>query len=274
MTAHGAYGLRIDGLSASHGLLGPALPHWPAVRVVTELGRLDAGARSWFDDEGAGAVLPGERSIVMSRADARAVVTAPHPLPVDELVHPGLSPVAACFGAWAGYEAFHGAAFAVGGRAWGLFADKEGGKSSTVGWLHRRGCGVLTDDLVMVAGQRLLSGPRCVDLRDEAAAVLGGRPLGGERRGKWRIDLPAVEPDYPLGGWVVLRWGDDVQLRPLPTGDRLAALARCRVWDRLPPQPSVWLDLAALPAWELSRPRSWSSLEGSVSVLCDTLRSI
>ena len=269
--APGAYGLRVDGLPWSNGLLGVARAHWPVVRISTELGRPETRGTAWFDDEGACAMLPGARSITMSRAHGRAVFTAPCPPPVDDLVHPGLSPVAACFGAWAGYEALHGAAVVIGDRAWALLADREGGKSSTVGWFHARGYPVVADDMVMVADQRVYTGPRCVDLRAEAAAVLGGRPLRGARRGKWRLALPPAEPDYPLGGWVALGWGDDLQLRPLPASVRLAALARHRVWGRLPPQPSLWLDIAARPAWELCRPPSWSSLEASVSLLLDTL---
>lgn len=127
--------------------------------------------------------------------------------------------------------------------------------------MHGQGYGIVADDMVMVSGQRVFSGPRCIHLRDEAAAALGGRPLGGDRRGKWRVDLPPAEPDYQLGGWVVLRWADEVRIRRLPLTARLAALGSHRVWGRLRPDPSRWLDIGARPAWELSRPRRWSSLE-------------
>ena len=268
----GTYGLRFDGLPATNGLLGATRPHWPSVRVDTEVGLPSPTATSWIDDGGAATVLPGTRSIRMWRAEGRALVTAPRRPPDDQLVHPGLSPIAACFGAWAGYEALHGAAFVVDGRAWGLIAEKEGGKSPTVGWLHGQGYTVVADDMVMVSGPRVFSGPRCIDLREEAAAALGGRPLGGERQGKWRVDLPQAEPDYRLGGWVVLRWADDVLLRRLPLAERLAALGGHRVWGRLRPDRSRWLDMAARPAWELSRPRTWSSLKPSMALLVDALQ--
>ena len=79
-------------------------------------------------------------------------------------------------------------------------------------------------------------------------------------RPRWRVSLGAVAAGRPLAGWVFLGWGDEVALRPVPPSERIPRIAAERGL-RLPPvRPDALLELASLPAYELTRPRDWSSL--------------
>ena len=57
-------------------------------------------------------------------------------VPDDELVHPLLAPAAMHFAAWLGHAAFHGGAFVQNGRAFGVLAERNHGKSTTLARLR------------------------------------------------------------------------------------------------------------------------------------------
>jgi hypothetical protein len=125
------------------------------------------------------------------------------------------------------------------------------------------------DDLLVVAGDDALAGPRCVDLREEPAKRLGaGEPMGvvGLRE-RWRLMLGPVPPQVPLHGWVTLAWGDKVSVEPVRGPARLMALLPLRSVRLVPPAPEALVRLASLPVLELRRPKVWESLPRAVDAL-------
>jgi hypothetical protein len=181
----------------------------------------------------------------------------------DELVHPLLAPAAMHFARWLGHAAFHGGAFVQQGRAFGVLAERNGGKSTTLARLAAGGIPVLVDDALVVDKGVALAGPRCIDLRPEAVSDdLLERVRGDERR---RLRLPPIEPSFPLGGVFVLRWDDEPSLQPLAPSQRLLALARhCR--PEVGGTPAL-LELSRLPVWRVQRPRDPARLDD----ICDRL---
>jgi hypothetical protein len=79
-------------------------------------------------------------------------------------------------------------------------------------------------------------------------------------RERWRLRLAPIGDRHILVGFVFLAWGDGVTVRPLRGTERLERLAPQRGLRLGPARPDAVLDLASLPAWEISRPRSWGSL--------------
>ncbi len=186
-------------------------------------------------------------------------------------MHPYLAPVAAVIARWMGRESVHAGAFAAGGPALAVVGTREAGKSSTLAELARAGAAVLCDDMLVLDGGDVLAGPRTVDLRPDAAGALGiGEPIGltGARE-RWRLPLGVVPGRTGLAGWVFLGWGEAGAPRALGAPERLARLAPQRAL-RLPPVgDDGLLSLAALPAWEVSRPRGLASLPETVGRLLD-----
>jgi hypothetical protein len=82
------------------------------------------------------------------------------------------------------------------------------------------------------------------------------------RRGaRDRLFLDGPPREAPLTGWIFLRWADEFAIRALETQERIARIAKRQGWHRRGvTDPSGLLDFAALPAWELSRPRDWAQL--------------
>ncbi len=257
----GAYGIRLRGIDAAADLLVEVPADAPVYDLATEIGHATAPGEE-VGERHARLRLQSGGEIAVDR-DARTVVfRVPHPVRPDELVHPYLAPAAAVIGRWAGRECMHAGAYAAGDKVWGVVGTREAGKSSTLAWLARDGVEVLADDMLILDGQTPLPGPRSVDLREDAAARLGiGQAIGMTgARPRWRVSLGAVAAGRPLAGWVFLGWGDEVALRPVPPSERIPRIAAERGL-RLPPvRPDALLELASLPAYELTRPRDWSSL--------------
>jgi hypothetical protein len=279
-----AYGLEFHGAvlgseSVPAGLLAPDAPGLPRVEILHE--REPVGER-----ERAGELEPiidhqrarfrladGVRVLSMSRAGARAVFHGP-PLAPDQLVHPYLGRVASVYSRWVGREAFHGGALIGEGGAWPVLGASQGGKSTLLAAFVARGGEVLADDLVVVEGNRVFAGPRCVDLRGPAAEGLpGGLPLTAVREGtRWRVSLGAVARCLPLAGWVFLSWGKRLELRRIGPADCLGRLAAWRARRQLFSDPAQMLALAGVPAFVLSRPRSWAALPATLDCLVNVLR--
>lgn len=270
----GAYGMALPGLEEVRELLVPALPDWPALEVVQEHGLATASEES-VGERHARLILRNGGEIEIDRAGPRALFRVPEPLSAAELLHPYLAPVASVVALWSGRESLHAAAVVVDGRAWGLLGARESGKSSTVAWLARAGFGVLCDDILVLDGGAAFAGPRAIDLRGDAAAQLeAGEELGmvGERE-RWRLRLDPVPSAVPLAGWVSLGWGDRVEIATVPPAERVARLAGQRGLRVPAPDPAVLVELAALPAFELRRPREWSSLPEAADRLLEALRA-
>jgi hypothetical protein len=279
--AHGAYGLRVAGLEGAEDLLQHVPDDWPLLTV------------RWIEEGSAaiGEEGPPEESTV-TFSDGRAVVDHGRAGTIDierdpavatfrirrvrdprALVHPYLGGAASIIGRWLGRETFHAGAFVCGSEAWAVLGARTAGKSSFLGWLHARGTPILADDIVVVAGGRAFAAPRSLDLREESARRLTlGDALGRVgARDRWRVKLEPVPLEVPLAGFVFLAWGDDVEVVPLEGRTRLTRLAAELTIPDRPADPSALLELAALPAVELRRPRDWDAFDSAGEVLLSAL---
>ncbi|MBC7678283.1 MAG: hypothetical protein H7233_04755, partial [Pseudorhodobacter sp.] len=205
----GSYGLRITGLPGASDLLGRVRADAPALHLSLLPGAGSNGAGEVGLDRASLLLRDGSRFDV-DRVSARAVLTTSQDLTQDDLVHPSLAPAAALVQQWHGREALHAGAFLVDGEAVLVLADKEGGKSSTLGHLAmEEGVAVLADDLAILDGDRVLAGPRCLDLRPLTAQTYADRWQGRLVRSgsRTRLELSGALPDAGLGAGVVLAWG-------------------------------------------------------------------
>lgn len=278
-THPGAFGLALSGslVPVSSAGLQAAPVDWPVVEVgwapappgpqsTEHAGH--AGYDEHIGDDRA-RLRVGAGSLDCDRVRRSAVFRTIRPLREEELLHPCLGMVATVFGRWLGHLVFHGGAVVVDGSAWVLIGDKEAGKSTTLAWLAACGMGVLADDLVVVAGRRVLAGPRCADLRPPTVDHLAGSVEPTAVRGglRGRILLPPVAPEVPLGGWVVLEPADTVSVVRVPAAERIGRLGLNLAARMAPRYPSALLDLAAFPMWSLRRPLRLASLPLSADLL-------
>jgi hypothetical protein len=271
--ALGAYGLRLVGINEAAALLARAAADWPTVEVFLEVRELDAHGEH-LDEDRARLRLRTGGWIELSRKPGRAHYIVPAPMSVDELVHPFLAPSAAVFTYWHRREGFHGGALALDGTAWGVIGDRLGGKSSLLASLAVTGIDVLCDDVLVVDRRgTAYPGPRTIDLREDAAIALGaGEEIGaaGTRR-RWRLRLPQIDGAFPLGGWIFIAWGDDLEMRRVAAPDTLGRLFSNRSITVPPRDPAEFLQLSALPAWELVQPRSWAAVPETLELLLGRL---
>jgi len=269
--AVGAYGLRLENVERAKPLLIPAQPSWPRLTIRRRLGTGDA-EHEWLSERAA--VLKLQQGVIeLDRGQGTATFVLPHRIRTAELVHPLLAPAAAVMAYWLERESFHASGVVAGGGVWGLIGERGSGKSTTVGRLALEGVGIACDDLLVVEDSNALAGPRSVDLRRDAAEHLGvGEHLGlvGARE-RWRLRVGPVPNSLPLLGWIFLAWGERVEVVAVGPGERLARLHANRGVNLPPPAPAATLELAALPAWELRRPRLWASLPSAVNCLLDAV---
>jgi hypothetical protein len=264
------YGLRLRGVDGAGLLPGARGESWPLVCVERANGDADGdwhlgggGRRACF--------RVGEVLVRLERQAARMTVRSARPLAEDQLVHPVLTTGAAMFARWHHRDSFHGGAIVAGGGAWALFATKEGGKSTLLAWLASHGTGVVSDDMLVIEHAHVFAGPRCVDLRPDTAEAIAARGLDTVRdAARRRLVLEPAPQRLPLRGIVHLAWGDEVALRPVPLADRIALLRAHNAFGALPAWESGLLDLAALPTYELRRPRSFDTLARSAELLLAT----
>src|SRR5918999_541011 len=272
MTAHsgfrGAYGLRIEGVEAATDLLVEAEPAWPRVTLTARVEQSSVD-REWVKPDAALLRLKTGGHIELDRRNGAAAFVVNRPLSAEELVHPYLAPVASVMAHWYGRESAHAGAFVGAGGVIGVVGDRESGKSSTLARLALEGLEIVCDDLLVLEGPRVLAGPRSLDLREEPAQRLGvGASIGrAGARERWRLRLDEIRRELPMAGWAHLAWGERVEVVPLKGADRVARLLVHR-GARLPSaEPSVLLDLASLPSWEVRRPRVWDSLDETADCL-------
>lgn len=259
--AQGAYGLRIEGLSTSL-LVSPVPATWPRVTLTQEPG-LSPSQKSSFRNGEIDLSFENGTGISLRRAAATIAFQVPRRVADDEVVHPLLAPAAMHFAAWLGHAAFHGGGFIQNGRAFGVLAERMGGKSTTLARLADNSIPILVDDALVVDSGMALAGPRCIDLRPEAVS---DDTLESVRRDeRRRLRLPPIEPSFPLAGVFVLRWDDELSVDALSPSDRLIALARhCRPEVG---RTSALLELSRLPVWRVRRPRD----AGCLDDICDRL---
>jgi hypothetical protein len=217
--------------------------------------------------------------LTMTRGCEDAAFAFPSAPSAAELLHPYLAPAAALAQLWAGAEAIHAGAFAFAGGAFLLLAGKEGGKSTTLGFLaHQHGLPVLADDLAVITDGMVLPGPRCIDMRrptgpdpwpvpaGDPPVLSGGQTVrAGERR---RLTLPPAPTPLPVRGIVLLAWGDRVALTEPPAAERLRSLISQRMFRAsVSADHHALLDIAALPTVRLERRRDADGLIGATSAL-------
>lgn len=269
---YGAYGLALAG--AAPELLVPAPAGWAPWRLVRRVGEA-AHAADELTDERAVVVFRHGGEVEIERERARATFTLPFALPDADLAHPYLAPVAAIVSRWLGRAPLHGGAFVAGNGAWGVLADREGGKSSLLAALAREGYAIVSDDLLVTDGSTVCAGPRALDLRAAAAARLGlGTPLGlvGARE-RWRVQLPEVAAFVPLRGWIFPAWSGEVRADAVPVQERLRRLTAARAVAR-PPDARLLLRLASLPGYELRRPQDWDALPATLGTLLEAIAGV
>ncbi|MFI9639970.1 hypothetical protein ACIG87_07855 [Micromonospora sp. NPDC051925] len=267
-TGRSVYGLCVHGLDEVEELPpSEAHPDRPAVRVrqTTAAPPLPVP----IDLDGGVRVLADGRTLAVDRRRGTATFHGPLLAP-DVLAHPYLAPVATVFNRWAGRETFHSGAFVHAGRAWAVVGPRTAGKSSLLAALAARDVPVLADDILVVDHTEVYAGPRCIDLRHPVPGpVLSTRMVrAGDRL---RVALPPIADRTPLGGWLFLGWGRTPTMTPVPPSTLLTRLAGCRSWHRLPTDPTVLLGMAALPAWDLTRPRDWAALGPTLVLVERTL---
>lgn len=269
----GAYGFRLTGLERLRELLVMAAPSWPTARVEVEQGSIADVSESV--DEARGTIVFRDAIALVQRAPEELTFRFAVSPALDALVHPYLAPAAGLLAHWRGWEALHAGAFVHRDGAWGIVADRGGGKSSTLARLSLQGVPVVTDDLLVVDGADVYAGPRAIDLRDEPARALGvGEQVGIlGTRARWRLQLAPVPVAVPLRGWVFLEWGEQLAVDDVAPSARLERLGAQRMIRRRPVDPSLLLALAALPAVVLRRPPALSLLDDTVRVLLDSLPS-
>jgi hypothetical protein len=280
----GVYGLRLDtaagGVPVDESLLVEAGGTWPTWEVGWE--QLPSATpvdppvvESWSADH---AVLAAQPSgwIGVDRAAARTTLHLMDPPNPAAVLHPYLASTAVVAGHWLGRTPFHGGAFVVGERAWGVLGGRNMGKSSLLMGVHRTGASVLADDVVVIDGGVVYSGPRCLDLRKSAAEQFDAGTFLGTigTRERWRVTLPPVPGEVPFGGWVLLDWGDEVTFERPDATERLTALvANAGLTAPGGSTPGI-LDLVDHPMIRFRRPRDWAQADGALEQLIGRIASI
>lgn len=258
----GAYGLRLKRL-ATPLLVSPVPESWPAVRVTLEHD-IPPTERSSYADGAIDLSFETGWGISLRREASTMTFQIPPNGSIDDLVHPYLAPAAMHFATWLGYSTFHGGAFVQQGRAFAVFAQKNGGKSTTLAALAGKGIPVVADDLLVVdKSGNVLSGPRSIDLRPEAVTDHLVEPVRGDARR--RLRLGPIDAAHPLAGVFVLSWADEICVEPLSPSERVIELTR-----HCPPdvaRSSAVLEISRLPVWRLSRVRDLSCLDD----VCDRI---
>jgi hypothetical protein len=264
----GCYGFALAGVDGAEELLVEAPTEWPRLELRHAAPAPEGPEQDSVGPQRAELTLHGGW-VTIEREPARVTFRLPAPPPARDLVHPYLAPAAAVAARWAGRESFHAGAVVAGGGAWAVLGDKESGKSTTLAHLALGGHPVVSDDLLVVDGDHVLAGPRCIDLREGSAAHLGaGEPLGvvGVRE-RWRLPLGVVPPRTPLRGWVTLAWADAVGVDALRGAERMLALLPFRSVQLEPGAPQHLVDFGALPVLRLRRPRRWDALDEAATRL-------
>jgi hypothetical protein len=252
-----AYGLNFPGLDDDGYFLRAPEGAWPIVHASHER-----------DHPGAPRMSPREQDlnrlersselgrVLLDRRTRTARYFTPWTLGTDEFVRPYLDNCVTAFSRWEGREVFHAGGFLTASGAWGLVGDSQAGKSTLLAALWQAGCGILTDDILVLDDERAFTGARCVDLRPEAVELLGlADQVRQVRRGTaQRLPMPPMESTVPFRGWVFLERGAERRVVRLPAADCLARVAGLRMWANVPTDPRRLLRYAALPAFEVRRP--------------------
>ena len=270
----GVYGLAVTGLGDVSQYADAPAPGSPALAVRQQVGAVRADVVSTLSGEQAVIPLIENGLLEITRAPAVATFTLPRKLSDDEMLHPWLVPAAATTNAWHGRRVLHGGLVSNGTRALGIVGDKEAGKSTLLAWLaFEAGLSVMCDDLIVVDGDTVFAGPRCIDLRpgsvDHLPDVVGATLV---REGtRLRLPLPSGPATAQLVGLAVLEWSADTGVRPVPASARLPHILPHAFTEGVPAGLEGVLGFARYRMWRLARPRDWSSLAASAQLIRELL---
>ena len=246
----GAYGFRIEGAPEDDWLAVTGGQDWPLLTL----------------DRDPSVSMRDQARVDWGRLHADVAMQ----MPPDEIIHPLLGRMLMLLFETRGIDAMHGGVLLGGEGAWIVVGERRAGKSTLLAQCHLMGAEIASDDIVVLEGTRCLGGPRCIDLRRASARRLGaGLPVRGGT--KQRIRLPPVVAEAELAGVIFLAWGERLELIPLRPSERLSRLAAHRAAESWPHSASLVLDIAALPAYELRRPRRLDSLPNSATLLMERL---
>jgi hypothetical protein len=261
----GAYGLRVYGLGGAERWMQAQAPGAPALEISAVAAPPDRSPSRLTGASADLALLEGAR-LQARRGEAVIRFSLPTVPTAAELLHPYLAPGAALVWQWAGKEALHAGAVEIGPGAVLVFGAKESGKSTLLAWLAREaGLGVVSDDLAVIDRDRVLAGPRSIDLRSTGAPGAEASSVrGGERT---RVTLPSTPSASPIIGSVLLDWGPRLEFATVPPIRRIEILAAQRTYPPLAGDPDALLDLASHPMLTLSRPRELDQLEPTARTL-------
>src|SRR5579875_3652072 len=268
--SRGCYGLTLTGLDGAAKSLPAAPADALTVHVTHLVGTPDPDIEEVLTADHAHLRLADHQSVAtVDRTAARIVLTVVREYPDEQLLHPFISGSAAVTNRWLERNSFHAGAFVNAGRAWIVLGDKGLGKSTLLAAMDLAGLPTVSDDLVVVDGTTVYSGPGFIDLRPDAADRLGiGTSIGvvgARERSRYYLTPPAF--CYPLGGWITLRWGESVDVASVGLRDRLLHLHQNSAVRRAPVDPAGFVQLVAHPFLMLTRPRDWRSLADAVAKL-------
>lgn len=192
-------------------------------------------------------------------------------------VHPLATVPLSFLAHWHGYATLHAGAFLYRARAWVVVGERGVGKSTLLALLGQRGHPVVADDLVVIDGNEVLSGPSCVDLREDAAdRIVGARAIGevGGRM-RHRLATPPAPARVPLGGIWLLDWGKEVVFEPLSLDISVRLLHEQHYVGPLgPPDPEAVFALLAKPMLRFRRPRAWDPAEAAIDQLLGAIDAL
>jgi hypothetical protein len=133
--------------------------------------------------------------------------------------------------------------------------------------LAQAGTPILTDDVLVFGAGMALAGPRCIDLRPDMQRFGSGTSVR-PRDPRNRVVLAPIAAEHPLAGLIHLDWSSaETAIEPLHHRDALKRLRVVRGENGWPRDPRALLELAALPAFSLTRPRSMNGLDASHGIL-------
>jgi len=245
VTLAAAHGVRLEGLPPTPWLSLDGAQDWPAARIAWEA---RAGGPLVVD-------------VAAGRVGVRAGI-AP-----EEVVHPLSTGIGLHFAVARGFDAVHAGAVAGPSGTWAVAGSKGAGKSTLLAACARQGLAVVSDDALIYDGRRCFAGPRSIDLREAAAERFGAAVAVRGSAARRRLTLPPITGEHRLAGMIHLAWGREPALRPVSASDSLAQLLERHREDGFPRNPVGMMDVAALPAYELVRPREWGRLAETVRLL-------
>jgi hypothetical protein len=273
-TPRGAYGFKITGDSVDSALYNPVDEDRPTIQIIRrDLTRENYGIVS--GSEKVEIPLIGGGAAIIERATGLGILEVPNDLTADELAHPYLAPIASVFADWLKYTVLHAGIVHIANKAWGVVGAREAGKSTLMAGLAIKGLPIGADDLMVIDGEEVFSGPRTLDLRPGAAEYLKeGRGLGvvGMRE-RWRLDLDDAAPSLPLGGFIFPSWGDEISVAPCPLTVRLDTFVNGRSVQVDPMDPREAMRLARYPAYDFVRPQDWDLFDDGTAALVGAIEA-